>query len=190
MSSGRLPCWSERAPVTGEARNCSSENSEPIRPEKSGAIRGSAAHVASQWGPRMWAANHTSEQHAVVFLLKRNPHGLPEEVYRTLQSVIHAILRTPSTQKVPHDAHARKTSTKTGNLARVRALTHSETQHTGALVITHEFVITWMEGTLGTKRPLSDTFCQLSVQHTPPTPLDLFEGECPSIELKKTCVFW
>lgn len=35
MSSGRLPCRSDKAPVTGEARNCSSENSEPIRPEES-----------------------------------------------------------------------------------------------------------------------------------------------------------
>lgn len=33
MSSGRRPCWSERAPVIGDARNCSSENSDPIRPE-------------------------------------------------------------------------------------------------------------------------------------------------------------
>lgn len=98
MSSGRLPCRSERAPVTGEARNCSSENSEPIRPEESGGGGGSAASSASHGpitGKKMEAreVDRTSEQHAVVFLLQRNPQRLPENVYRTLQSVIHAILQ-------------------------------------------------------------------------------------------------
>lgn len=32
-SMGRLPCRSERAPVKGDIRNCSRENSDPIRPE-------------------------------------------------------------------------------------------------------------------------------------------------------------
>lgn len=34
MSKGRLPCWSDRAPVIGDDRNCSRENSDPIKPER------------------------------------------------------------------------------------------------------------------------------------------------------------
>lgn len=33
MSKGRLPWWSDRAPVIGDDRNCSRENSDPIRPK-------------------------------------------------------------------------------------------------------------------------------------------------------------
>lgn len=40
MSRGRLPCWSDRAPVMGDDRNCSRENSDPIRPERRGACKG------------------------------------------------------------------------------------------------------------------------------------------------------
>lgn len=36
ISRGRRPYESDRAPVTGDARNCSRENSEPIRPVRGG----------------------------------------------------------------------------------------------------------------------------------------------------------
>lgn len=39
MSRGRLPWQSDRAPVIGDDRNCSSENSDPIRPEGSTQIK-------------------------------------------------------------------------------------------------------------------------------------------------------
>ena len=38
IRSGFLPYTSEAAPITGEAMNCSSENREPIKPEKNNTL--------------------------------------------------------------------------------------------------------------------------------------------------------
>lgn len=77
---------------------------------------------------------YTSEQHTVVFLFQRNPHGLPEAVYDTLQRLIHDILyeggKKTKTHQMQHDPGTIQTSIKKGQFSMSQhADSHKDTAH-------------------------------------------------------------
>lgn len=109
MSKGLLPWWSDRAPVTGDDRNCSRENNDPMRPERQIEKHAKECsffsllkfNVSLIIVPQKVVLHmsfiecdtqFTSKQDTVVFLFQRNPYSLPEPVHNTLQRLIHDVL--------------------------------------------------------------------------------------------------
>lgn len=170
MSSGRLPCRSERAPVTGEARNCSSEKSEPIRPEESGG--GSASVFASRGAIRQRNAAVSAQSYLrTARCCTSSPEESPRPPWKGLPHSAECRTR--------HPARRRYNTTPTqGKWAQKQPICCESGAH--GSFSNHSKVGYYLNGR-DSRDKASFVWHTLSTvshsQHSHPPPFDLFEGE-------------